>query len=65
MKLLRVKANHFKNCSDGYTIDFVAKSRKYPEDKEYELQEIAPELHIILWHLLERMLQEKHLQLIF
>ncbi len=46
MKLLRVKANHFKNCSDGYTIDFVAKSRKYPEDKEYELQEIAPELHV-------------------
>ena len=29
-----------------YTIDFVAKSRKYPEDKEYELQEIAPELHV-------------------
>ena len=46
MKLLRVKANHFKNCSDGYTIDFVAKSRKYLEDKEYELQEIAPELHV-------------------
>lgn len=46
MKLLRVKANHFKNCYDGYTIDFVAKSRKYPEDKEYELQEIAPELHV-------------------
>ena len=46
MKLLRVKANHFKNCSDGYTIDFVAKSRKYPEDKEYELQEIAPELYV-------------------
>lgn len=46
MKLLRVKANHFKNCSDGYTIDFVAKSRKSSEDKEYELQEIAPELHV-------------------
>ena len=46
MKLLRVKANHFKNCTDGYTIDFVAKARKYSEDKEYELQEIAPELHV-------------------
>ena len=44
MKLLRVKANHFKNCSDGYTIDLVAKSRKTAEDKEYELQEIAPGL---------------------
>ena len=38
MKLLRVKANHFKNCSEGYTIDLVAKSRKTAEDKEYELQ---------------------------
>lgn len=46
MKLLRVKANHFKNCADGYTIDFVARSRKTSEDKEYELQEIAPELYV-------------------
>lgn len=46
MKLLRVKANHFKNCSDGFTIDLVAKSRKTAEDKEYELQEIAPDLHV-------------------
>ena len=46
MKLLRVKANHFKNCSDGYSIDFVAKARKTSEDKEYELQEIAPELYV-------------------
>ena len=46
MKLLRVKANNFKNCTDGFTIDFVAKSRKSAEDKEYELQEIAPELHV-------------------
>ncbi len=44
MKLLRVKANHFKNCCDDYTIDLVAKSRKTAEDKEYELQEIAPGL---------------------
>ncbi len=46
MKLLRVKANHFKNCSDEFTIDFVARSRKTAEDKEYELQEIAPDLHV-------------------
>ena len=57
MKLLRVKARHFKNCvddyaidfkncSDGVTIDLVAKSKKTSEDKEYELQEIAPELYV-------------------
>lgn len=46
MKLLRVKANHFKNCSNDFIIDFVAKSRKTAEDKEYELQEIAPELYV-------------------
>ena len=46
MKLLRVKANHFKNSCDGFTIDLTSKSRKTAEDKEYELQEIAPELHV-------------------
>ena len=46
MKLLRVKANHFKNCANGFTIDLVAKSRKTAEDKEYELQEIVPELYV-------------------
>ena len=46
MKLLRVTASNFKNCSKNYTIDFVAKSRKTSEDKEYELQEIAPGLFV-------------------
>lgn len=46
MKLLRVKASHFKNCCDDFTIDLVSKSRKTAEDKEYELQEIAPDLHV-------------------
>ncbi len=46
MKLLRVKANHFKNCCDGFTVDLTSKSRKTAEDKEYELQEIAPNLHV-------------------
>lgn len=45
MKLLRVKANHFKNCRDGFTIDFVPISRKTSEDKEYELVEAAPGLY--------------------
>lgn len=46
MKLLRVKADHFKNCSDDFIIDLTPKSRKSVEDKEYELQEIAPELYV-------------------
>ena len=46
MKLLRVKASHFKNCEDDFTIDLTAKSKKTAEDKEYELQEIAPDLHV-------------------
>lgn len=46
MKLLRVKANHFKNCQDGFEIDFVARSKKTAEDKEYELQEIAEDLYV-------------------
>ena len=46
MKLLRVKASHFKNCCDDFTIDLTSKSRKTAEDKEYELQEIAPNLHV-------------------
>ena len=46
MKLLYVKAKNFKNCIEGFTIDLVAKSRKTAEDKEYELQEIAPDLYV-------------------
>ena len=45
MKLLRVVASNFKNCCDDFTIDFIAKSRKTSEDKEYELQAIADDLH--------------------
>ena len=45
MKLLRVKAINFKNCDDNFEINFVAKSRKTSEDKEYELQEIAEDLY--------------------
>lgn len=46
MKLLRVRATNFKNCCDDFTIDFVAKSKKTTEDKEYELQEIAEGLYV-------------------
>ena len=46
MKLLRVRASHFKNCEDNFTIDFMAKSKKTAEDKEYELQEIAEDLFV-------------------
>ena len=46
MKLLHVIVNNFKNCNDSFEIDFVSKSKKTAEDKEYELQEIADDLHV-------------------
>ena len=46
MKLLYIKANGFKNLKDDCIIDFVAKSKKSTEDKEYELQEIAEGLFL-------------------
>ena len=46
MKILRVVASNFKNCCDNFTIDFMAKSKKTSEDKEYELQPIADELYV-------------------
>lgn len=46
MKLLKVRANHFKNCKDDFTIDLVAQSKKTAEDKEYELQEITDSLFV-------------------
>lgn len=45
MKILRVQASNFKNCADNFTIDFVAKSKKTTEDKEYELEELAENLY--------------------
>ena len=46
MKILRVVASNFKNCCDNFTIDFMAKSKKTSEDKEYELQPIDDELYV-------------------
>lgn len=46
MKLLRVKARGFRNCVDDFCIDFIAKSKKTSEDKEYELLEIAEGLYV-------------------
>lgn len=46
MKLLYVKANHFKNAKDGFEISFIAKSKKTAEDKEYELQKIDEGLYV-------------------
>lgn len=45
MKLLSVKASRFKNCEDDFFIDFVAKSKKTSEDKEYELYEVTDNLY--------------------
>lgn len=46
MKLLRVIADNFKNCKDGFDIDLVSISKKTAEDKEYELQEAAEGLFV-------------------
>ncbi|MGN0505052.1 MAG: ATP/GTP-binding protein [Lachnospiraceae bacterium] len=46
MKLLRVKAKGFKNCTDDFCIDMIAKSKKTSEDKEYELIEIDEGLFV-------------------
>src|SRR5574344_178466 len=45
MKILRVVATNFKQCEDNFTIDFVPRSKKTEEDKEYELIELAPSLY--------------------
>ena len=46
MKLLFVKASNFKNMQNDCILNFIAKSKKTTEDKEYELQEIADGLFV-------------------
>lgn len=46
MKVLTVKAKGFKNCADDFCIDFIAKSKKTSEDKEYELLELDEGLYV-------------------
>lgn len=46
MKLLFVKASNFKNLQNDCTLNFIAKSKKTSEDKEYELQEVADGLFV-------------------
>ena len=46
MKLLYVKASNFKNLQNDCILNFIAKSKKTTEDKEYELQEIADDLFV-------------------
>lgn len=46
MKLLRVRAKGFKNCTDDFGIDMIAKSKKTSEDIEYELNEIDEGLYV-------------------
>lgn len=46
MKLLRVIADNFKNCRNGFNINLVSISKKTTEDKEYELQEVAEGLYV-------------------
>ena len=46
MKLLRVQVSNYKNCCDNFMIDFLAKSKKTGEDKEYELQQVSDGLYV-------------------
>lgn len=46
MKILGIRATGFKNCVDNFCIDFIAKSKKTSEDKEYELLEVAEGLYV-------------------
>ena len=46
MKLLFVQASNFKNLQDNCTLNFIAKSKKTSEDKEYELLEVADGLFV-------------------
>ena len=46
MQILRIKANHYKNCSSGLHIDFVPTARKTEEDKTYELNQINDSLFV-------------------
>lgn len=46
MKILSIRATGFKNCADNFCIDFIAKSKKTSEDKEYELLEVAEGLYV-------------------
>jgi hypothetical protein len=46
MNLLYVKSSHFKNTKDDFEISLMPKSKKTAEDREYELCEIADDLHI-------------------
>ena len=46
MKLLKVIATGFKNCTDDFELSFVPAARKTAEDKEYELEEVADGLFV-------------------
>ena len=45
MKLLSIRAKHFKNLGEDFHLSFIAKAKKTSEDKEYELHEIAEGLY--------------------
>lgn len=47
MKLLRIKASHYRNCIDDISIDFVPAARKTEEDKTYELNKIDESLYTL------------------
>lgn len=62
MKLLRVKASHFKNCQDDTVIDLVAKSKKTTEDMSMSFRKLLKAcMCIALERLSEKMLPVKQL----
>ena len=46
MKILRIKVNNFNLLKDEFVIDFIPKSKKTLEDKEYELIKVDDDLYV-------------------
>ena len=46
MKILRIKVNNFNLLKDEFIIDFIPKSKKTLEDKEYELIKVDDDLYV-------------------
>ena len=45
MKLLKISIKNYKLLSDDFTFEFIPKGQKSLEDKEFEINEIAPNLY--------------------
>ena len=62
MKLLRVKASHFKNCQDDTVIDLVAKSKRRQKTRNMSFRKLLKAcMCTALERLSEKMLPVKQL----